>query len=261
MEYKPHIVAFLDILGFSAICMKSEGDENERQRLAEVFELCKSISERFEVIRGKQKIKSMIVSDSIVLTLELGGESPLIPELANFYLACGQFQYFLAKRGFWLRGGISVGSLNVDHGQKQVVGPALIKAVNLEKKVARYPRIVVDPKIIADLGFTNASEFRTSVNELYADDNQRSLFEWRGMMDDWVKENIPTDVRLFIDFVSSTPDENDIEDIAKLIAHELHGPMEHYEKYRWLGDYILAGYRQRTRGIAHNMNAIKTLLG
>ncbi|GIL18598.1 MAG: hypothetical protein BroJett040_23490 [Oligoflexia bacterium] len=204
----------------------------------------------------------MIVSDSIVLTLALESRKPTLQELANFFLACGQFQYYLGKSGFWLRGGISIGSLNVNFDQKHVVGPALIRAVNLEKKVARYPRIVVDPLVMAEHGIANSTEFRNKINDLYTGDGQRSLFEWRGFMDDWGEANIPKDVPLFIDFMRSVLNEDgDIDIVAESVAKGLRGPMEHYEKYRWLGDYILAGHRQRSAGISQHTDRLKVLLG
>ncbi|WP_415062614.1 hypothetical protein [Bdellovibrio sp.] len=262
MDYTPHVVAFLDILGFSEICMKSDTSKEHRESLKVIFDLCQTISSRFEHLKGKKEIKSMIVSDSIVLTLALEGSKPTLQELANFFLACGQFQYYLGKSGFWLRGGISIGSLNVNFDQKQVVGPALIRAVNLEKKVARYPRIVVDPLVMAEHGIANASDFRDEINALYSTDGQRSLFEWRGFMDDWGESNIPKDVPLFIDFMRSVVGEDgNVGEVAESVAKGLRGAMEHYEKYRWLGDYILAGHRQRYIGISPFNDRLKVLLG
>lgn len=262
MKYYPHIVAFLDILGFSEICMSSEKSISDGARLKEIFDLCQSLPSRFEHLKGKKNIKSMIVSDSIILTLEIEGNNPTLYELANFFLACGQFQYFLGKSGFWLRGGISVGSLNVDYQQKQVVGPALIRAINLEKKVARFPRIVVDSEVMATAGITHSVDFRDKINKLYSEENQRALFEWRGYMDDWGEANIPKDVPFFIDFMRSPvgEDENILE-IAESVASGLRGSIEHYEKYRWLADYILAGHRQRYVGVSVYMERLKRLLG
>jgi hypothetical protein len=262
MKYSPHIVAFLDILGFSEICMRSESFENDRKNLKEIFDLCHSIPNRFEHLKGKENIKSMIVSDSIILTLEIEGNDPTLQELANFFLACGQFQYFLGKCGFWLRGGISVGSLNVDFGQKQVVGPALIRAINLEKKVARFPRIVVGSEVMSAVGINQAVNFRDKINELYSADNQRALFEWRGFIDDWGEANIPKDVPFFIDFMRSVVEEDgNILTMAESVASGLRGSIVHYEKYRWLADYILAGHRQRYVGLSSQIDELKRLLG
>ena len=263
MNYKSHIVAFLDILGFSEICMRSESSDEEKNRLKKIFDLCDSIPSQFEHLKGKRDIKSIIVSDSIILTLELENEKLTLQELANFFLACGQFQYHLGIKGFWIRGGISVGSLNVDFERKHVVGPALIRAINLEKKAARFPRIVVDSLVMSEAGIIQAVEFRDKINELYSGDNQRALFEWRGFMDDWGEETIPKDVPFFIDFMRSVVgEEKKILTLAESVATGLRGSIEHYEKYRWLANYILAGHRQRyAGGISIYMNELKKLLG
>jgi len=51
-----------------------------------------------------------------------------------------------AKYGVLLRGGISFGDLYMD--QEVVFGPALVDAYLLAEKVAKFPRIVVDPRIM-----------------------------------------------------------------------------------------------------------------
>ncbi|MBV2169351.1 MAG: hypothetical protein KUL82_11660, partial [Bdellovibrio sp.] len=99
-------------------------------------------------------------------------------------------------------------------------------------------------------------------NALYSTDGQRSLFEWRGFMDDWGESNIPKDVPLFIDFMRSVVGEDgNVGEVAESVAKGLRGAMEHYEKYRWLGDYILAGHRQRYIGISPFNDRLKVLLG
>lgn len=263
MNYSPHIVGFLDILGFSEICDRSEKSESELNKLKEIFNLCHEIPTRFSHLEGKSRIKSMMISDSIVLSLRLLNDKPILSELANFFLACGQFQFYLGKKGFWLRGGIAVGSLNVDIERKQVVGPALIKAINLEKMVARFPRIVVDSKVMTEAGFTEAADFRNEINQLYAEENQRSLFEWRGFMDDWGEPNIPKDVPFIIDFMRSVADEEcNVLEFAEGVAEGLRGPIAYYEKYRWLADYILAGDRQKyAGGLSRHRDKLKNILG
>ncbi|HEX7673139.1 MAG TPA: hypothetical protein VF412_03160 [Bdellovibrio sp.] len=261
MNYKEHIVAFLDILGFSAICLKSETDDEAKVILQDIFRICHSIPAEFESITGKKKIKSMIVSDSIVLSLELENDSPTLDELANFFLACGKFQYYLGRNGIWLRGGISIGALDVDHGQKQVVGPALVRAVNLEKKSAKYPRIVIDPLVMKVSGIPDAPEFRKRVNEMYSGANQRAIFEWRSTIDDLGEPILPKDVPFFIDFIRSTIGEESPTVLAEAVARGLRGPIEHYEKYRWLADYILVSNRQVSMGLNINDTALNGLLG
>jgi hypothetical protein len=54
-----------------------------------------------------------------------------------------------AYDGFWLRGGIAIG--DIVHDAEVVFGPALNEAHRLESKVARFPRVVVDPQVVVML--------------------------------------------------------------------------------------------------------------
>lgn len=267
MKYRPHLVAFLDILGFSQICLRSENNDTERAKLDNIFRSCSEISENFGFMPTKSKIKSMIVSDSVILALPLMNETPTVEELANFFLASGKFQYYLAQEDIWLRGGISIGSLYIDPRKKLVVGPALIHAINLEKKVARYPRIVVDQSVMLQYRSKNAKEFRSEINRLYERDGQRALFEWsRNFMNELATPGIPNDIPLFIDFmgsVSHDAENGDLVKIAKMVSKGLTGPLEHYEKYRWLADYILTSFNQRQPApqLVPDYNKLEMLLG
>ncbi|CAG2145553.1 hypothetical protein [Cupriavidus plantarum] len=52
----------------------------------------------------------------------------------------------LAENGFLVRGGLTVGRLY--HSDRHVVGPAMNEAYRIESQVAKYPRIVIDPKVL-----------------------------------------------------------------------------------------------------------------
>jgi hypothetical protein len=258
LNYTSHLVAFLDILGFSEICLKSENSKEEQNRLKVVFELCSSIPLEFENLSGKAKIKTMVVSDSIILGLELSGPVPTLSELANFFLASGHVQYHLCRNDFWIRGGISIGSLDFDQSQKQAVGPALIRAILLEKQSAKYPRIVVDPLVMTTAGYTTATEFRNEVNAVFASHQQRALFEWEHYFDRLSANRLEQDVPLFIDFARSVP-QSSLNDVAESVARGLQGSIVHYKKYRWLADYILATNLQSNMGMYPS--PLKTILG
>lgn len=260
MNYEPHLVAFLDILGFSEVCLKSESSESARDRLSNIFTQCDEINHSASLIPGKENINTIIVSDSIVLTLKLNEAKPSISEIRNFILGAGRFQYNLGKIGIWLRGGISCGALYVDLIQKQVVGPALIHAVGLEKNVAKVPRIIADSSIMNQAGYLSAVEFRKAVNQNGNTDRLRPFYEWSYMMDSIGEAHILNDVPFIVDFIRSIPPESPMI-IAGHVAEGLRGPISHYEKYRWLADYILSTYSQAYLSIGPDQQNLKTLLG
>lgn len=260
MNYETHLVAFLDILGFSNICISSETSESEREKLSEIFKYCNQIKHTFSTTTGKQRIHSTIVSDSIVLTLKTENETPTINEIRNFALAAGQFQYFLGENGFWLRGGISCGPLYVNLDEKQIVGPALIRAVNLEKSVAKYPRIVSDTTLMLKAGMQNAVEFRKEVNKSQDGIHLRPFYEASTLMDSVGIPQISNDVPFIIDFMGAVRPASALK-IAAFVATGLRGPILHYEKYRWLADYILAYHRQNFLGAGPDSYQLNILLG
>lgn len=188
-------------------------------------------------------------------------DSPSISEIANFTLAAGQFQYHLAKNDFFLRGAISVGPLHFSPEQKQAVGPALIRAVELEKKSAKYPRVILDSLVMEKSGYKDAPEFRREVNGVYARDKQQALFEWAHPIDRNKDAKLARDVPFIIDFLRSTQGDQNVVKIAESIARGLRGPIQHYEKYRWLADYILASHRLRSMGPKHEDQILEGLLG
>lgn len=259
MHYESHLVAFLDILGFSNICLNSEASEKDRKSLFSIFEYCDQIKSSFSESNGKESIQSTVLSDSIVLTLKTESENPTIKEIRNFALSAGKFQYHLGENGFWLRGGISCGPLYVNLEDKQIFGPALIHAVNLEKNVAKYPRIIADSSIMIKAGFQNAIEFKTSVNRSEQQDRFRPFYEMSNLIDDIGVPQIPNDVPFIIDFISTVRPDSPVK-LAEFVAKGLRGPILHYEKYRWLANYILAHYHQTYLGLGPHRQELEILL-
>ena len=85
------------------------------------------------------------VSDSIILVVPLANTNehctPMNGVYASLFAICGIFVCALAsKRPF--RGGIDIG-LATRITKQEVYGPALVRAIKLESKIAEYPRVVV----------------------------------------------------------------------------------------------------------------------
>lgn len=52
----------------------------------------------------------------------------------------------LAVRGFLVRGAVTIGELV--HTKKYLVGPAMVKAYEMESKEAKFPRVLLDPRLV-----------------------------------------------------------------------------------------------------------------
>ncbi|BAM06331.1 hypothetical protein LFE_0615 [Leptospirillum ferrooxidans C2-3] len=105
-------------------------------------------------------------SDSITVSYNLDEDSAVYHLLFDTYM----LQIELLRWGIIVRGAIATGKLY--HDDKLVFGPALIKAVELEKD-AKYPRVILDKKII-DIGKENHAKWHSSE---YEEKAIRSLIE------------------------------------------------------------------------------------
>jgi hypothetical protein len=86
------------------------------------------------------------------------------------------------EQGFLLRGGLTVGDLL--HTTKHVVGPAMVAAYDLESRVAKYPRVIVDTKLLEVARAARAEHHTASDEEGYVrslltkDDDGRYYFDY-----------------------------------------------------------------------------------
>lgn len=146
MELKTHIVAFIDLLGFSSMvshdCEKPEGEQKFISKLFEVHNKTKEISDGIEGMSLTQ------FSDSVVLSLPYS--------IDNFNAICGiisSYQYQLLCSGILCRGGVSYGK----HFSTEdfLFSHGLIDAYCIESKLAINPRVVISKPLI-ELVYGNA---------------------------------------------------------------------------------------------------------
>lgn len=151
IEYKECVVTFIDILGFKRMVEESTANPGVRD------EIFRSLREINEVVRDRgvrdlnerEQIDDFEVrsfSDLIVrfrpLTGEIDREFAIFREVLDLCFA----QASLLERGTLIRGGMTVGNLHYDDAH--VFGPGLLRAYELENRLAIYPRI------ITELGFS-----------------------------------------------------------------------------------------------------------
>ena len=143
-----HIVAFIDILGSTEAIKKDE--EKSLQVMHDSYtEAIKLFDYLFENKQIKPKVK--IFSDNIVVAVSREGESGHGAFCAVVMLSA-IIQVEFLKHGLLTRGGIATGSFFCD--ELMVWGKVLVKAYSLESTVAVYPRIIIDPELIGELGLT-----------------------------------------------------------------------------------------------------------
>lgn len=142
IKYSKYYVAYLDVLGFKDLVFsKLKKDKNT---IEIYFGLIESVTSKLKKIKRKQKLGSIVISDSVILSVPHGiNLRENIHNLRQLCLAVGIIQLALARRNIWLRGGITSGNAYFNPDENAIVGPAYINAYLLEGK-AIYPRVILD---------------------------------------------------------------------------------------------------------------------
>uniref|UniRef100_UPI0025EA6EDA hypothetical protein n=1 Tax=uncultured Thiodictyon sp. TaxID=1846217 RepID=UPI0025EA6EDA len=137
--YEQSAIAFIDILGFKN-ALKNESKargifdalSNIRNRVGKYY----SDPDRV-LFRGILDIELTAFSDSIVIS---GSETQAIIVL----FAALEFSQILVEKGFLCRGAIACGDLH--HKNSILFGNSLVRAYELERSQAVYPRIILDDR-------------------------------------------------------------------------------------------------------------------
>lgn len=145
--YQKAIVTFIDILGFGDFVKKS--DYKSVNKVLDAVE--KSTTPIILDDKDEKDDHAEVVafSDSIVRVRKIESEANkeypmglLFQELISLVHAQGELIDF----DIIIRGSVSIGAIFISEGR--VFGPGLIEAYELESKYAKYPRIIIDPKLI-----------------------------------------------------------------------------------------------------------------
>lgn len=158
-EYKNRMVAFVDILGFKDIVNESKDKSQIIKEIIEAMDFAKNIKGLAELMKkanivdeneNKHKIDMQLTlfSDSVIISINDDKEIKTVLYNA-FFNSLKKLAYALARKNFFLRGGITYGKLY--HVENKCFGPAMNKAYALESTVANYPRIVVDKKALEEI--------------------------------------------------------------------------------------------------------------
>src|SRR5258705_10405392 len=127
--YEKSVVAFLDILGFKELVTKG--------KLSVVLGAMEIIKKRIKLIDSfrDSPLKSSQFSDSLIISA---------PDNDDGVIHLVHFTSLLASQlclsGIWTRGALTMGQMH--HRGDVAFGPALIDAVEMERELAIYPRIL-----------------------------------------------------------------------------------------------------------------------
>jgi hypothetical protein len=151
---KENIVAFVDILGFSDF-IKAYDLGNNPNLLLDLKQAVDSASEFLkmninqqekDLFNWKQHLKVKLFSDCLCASIPTNiNHSAQKLDIITFLFYISTFQNLLIEKGFFTRGGISIGSFYSD--ENMIFSGALVESVELEKK-AIYPRVLVSQSLI-----------------------------------------------------------------------------------------------------------------
>lgn len=152
MGVKPHVILYLDILGYKNIITSAT---NENEFLDHVHTLFSLLSKHIETYTHKvdekegselnlSGFKSMIFSDNILFFAPYDSEKDMLNLANSLIYGLSQFLFQYTNSDIFFRGAITSGELFYDEELHFVFGTGLIRAYELESTVAIYPRIVID---------------------------------------------------------------------------------------------------------------------
>lgn len=180
--YEHRLILFLDFLGFREIVEETTDDREALVRLISALNAIGRIDE--DAIAASRQVTQF--SDSVVVSYrvdEMSGVFWLLDAMAMTIIE-------LASRGYLLRGAVTVGDLY--HDDRHVVGPAMVRAYEMESRDAIVPRVIIDPEVIA-VAREHRSEMHTPDDEegyvrsfILGDDDGQHYFDyvsWRSVVE------------------------------------------------------------------------------
>ena len=234
-RYKESYVAFLDILGFKNM-VKKEDDE----KLSKYFDEVSKIIDDLKKIDRKKNIGYIVISDSIILTIEKVSNSKNNTEiLRQICIAVSKIQKQLALNNIWLRGAISSGKTYFDEKNNQIVGPAYIDAYLLEEDMAVYPRVILDNRIFLDLDFKSSDDFIKEINKSNrTEERYIALYDWNKNQSA-TNRTIQQDVLFFIDYLENiVVNEEEFEQLYENIKANIYSNTRISSKFCWVSNYL-----------------------
>jgi len=163
-KYTVALITYFDILGFQALIA-----ERSPSHIKTVLESLHQESRPDDELARLYAMKYFNFSDHVVRVTDLlarGNITTPTGLLFHEVLSIVHMQAHLAAEGVFIRGSLTVGEIYTGHGL--IFGAGLNRAHELENRVAKYPRIVIDPIALKIFSTTPAlkAEWHTHKEEL-----------------------------------------------------------------------------------------------
>lgn len=218
-EMRQSYVAFIDVLGFKNLVYNADTEKLQR-----FFDI--ALEEIESQTEGNMNIESTIISDSIVLISPKDKDSFI--KLIN---AIQNIQTRFIMEDIWIRGAVSFGKTCFLKDKNIVLGEGLISAYLLEKQ-AKYPRVIIDSRIINIIG-TDSSNFLDIVNGTILDNKIELIHPVRiGFEND--SYFVDYAQKLIIDGIQG----DTLEKIYYIIKNNMYKEHAYFSKYLWVKNYL-----------------------
>lgn len=218
------VVLFVDLLGVSKMA-----EEDPAGNLALIHTAVQEALREMVGDMEKELFPHATFSDSIVAAAPLFGDATFRELTVHQVIeSASRLQYAFARRGIYLRGGVTIGEICV--ADQIVFGPGLVRAYHVENDHAFFPRILLDPDCAV-------------LNELLAS-RTPEMTEVRA---DYVRSDV--DGSRFIDYL--LPNLSIEVDDAKVIASlerqaavvaerltEFRDDARRWDIYRWVAEFL-----------------------
>lgn len=132
--------AFLDVLGFSKRIEHSYHDKNYDNLLKEFHQILTNSINEFKESTDGTMLYFKSFTDNIILSHPKFSDD-MESEFGFIIWPIKEYQFQMALRGFFVRGGLALHLLFMD--ENCVYGMALLEAYRLESKIAIYPIVVL----------------------------------------------------------------------------------------------------------------------
>lgn len=212
-----HIIGYIDLLGAKE---KIKTDSNfYLQQLDKTIFFVNSVIKLDSDLIPFNEIKYKAFSDNVIFAVEINEHTSKYTAFLTVFTMCSYFQRMLVQECRWLsRGAITMGDFYID--SNVVWGDALIRAYELESKVAVFPRVILDPQILISI---DAKEMPAEIQQLVFDNLERD-----------------NDGFFFVDYTMKHSDDiskflNIFEDVCNQTNHTA-PPI--WQKIYWVKNYI-----------------------
>lgn len=170
-KFEKAVVIFVDILG-----TQDRKNFNEWYEIVSLFNDTvgreKALDKTHEHTIYKREIHMFSDCAYIIYDYKEGIEEGRKNINALMSIACYNTEkvlYSFLKNGFIFRGAVTYGDIYYEADRNLCFGPAMNKAYGLESRVAKYPRVIIDPEFADNLvdynnGYYRSSEFQRITN-------------------------------------------------------------------------------------------------